>query len=66
MKHYAEMHLYRGAPAVRGWSRYQQTMRDWTLCGISPTASRIRRRAASKTRARHHHRGRPARLRPPP
>jgi hypothetical protein len=37
MKHYAEMHLYRGAPAVRGWSRYQQTMRDWTLCGISPT-----------------------------
>jgi hypothetical protein len=28
------MHLYRGAPAVRSWSKYQETVEDWTLCGI--------------------------------
>jgi hypothetical protein len=26
-------HLYRGAPAVRSWSRYQETVFWWTLCG---------------------------------
>lgn len=28
------VHLYRGAPAVRSWSKYQHTIDDWTLCGI--------------------------------
>jgi hypothetical protein len=28
------MHLFRGAPNVCGWSKYQQTVMDWTLCGI--------------------------------
>ena len=27
-------HLYRGAPFVREWSVHQQTITDWTLCGI--------------------------------
>lgn len=27
-------HLFRGAPTVRGWSKYQETVNDWTLCGI--------------------------------
>ena len=27
------MHLFRGAPSVRGWSKYQQTVMEWTLCG---------------------------------
>lgn len=27
-------HLYRGAPFVRNWSRYQHTVTRWTLCGI--------------------------------
>ena len=27
-------HLYRGVPAVRGWSQHQKTDREWTLCGI--------------------------------
>jgi hypothetical protein len=27
-------HLYRGAPSVRGWSKYQATVEGWTLCGI--------------------------------
>jgi hypothetical protein len=30
-------HLYRGAPAVRSWSKHQQTVWDWTLCGIKRT-----------------------------
>lgn len=30
----ATTHLYRGAPAVRGWSKYQATVKEWTLCGI--------------------------------
>ena len=29
------MHLYRGAPSVRSWSKYQETVEDWTLCGIN-------------------------------
>lgn len=28
------VHLYRGAPAVRSWSKYQTTIEGWTLCGI--------------------------------
>ncbi len=28
------MHLYRGAPCVRSWSKYRETNRRWTLCGI--------------------------------
>jgi hypothetical protein len=28
------LHLFRGAPCVRGWSKYQQTVFRWTLCGI--------------------------------
>jgi hypothetical protein len=27
-----EMHLYRGAPAVRSWSRYQETDKSISLC----------------------------------
>jgi len=27
-------HLYRGAPCVRSWSKYQTTAEGWTLCGI--------------------------------
>lgn len=30
----AVVHLYRGAPAVRSWSKYQTTVKGWTLCGI--------------------------------
>jgi hypothetical protein len=28
------VHLYRGAPGVRNWSRYPQTVTSWTLCGM--------------------------------
>jgi hypothetical protein len=28
------VHLFRGAPGVRSWSKYQATVEDWTLCGI--------------------------------
>lgn len=27
-------HLFRGAAAVRGWSRYRSTIERWTLCGM--------------------------------
>lgn len=27
-------HLFRGAEPVRSWSKYQETVKDWTLCGI--------------------------------
>lgn len=27
-------HLYRGIPAVRSWSKYQETDKRWSLCGI--------------------------------
>jgi len=32
----ATMHLYRyrGAPAVHSWSKYQATVKEWSLCGI--------------------------------
>ena len=28
------VHLFRGAPCVRSWSKYQSTIENWTLCGI--------------------------------
>jgi hypothetical protein len=28
------VHLFRGAPCVRGWSKYQTTINRRTLCGI--------------------------------
>jgi hypothetical protein len=28
------IHLLRGAPAVRSWSKYQTTIESWALCGI--------------------------------
>ena len=30
-----KIHLFRGAPAVRSWSKYQETVEEWTLCGIN-------------------------------
>jgi hypothetical protein len=27
-------HLFRGAPSVRTWSKYKETVKNWTLCGI--------------------------------
>jgi len=29
-----QTHLYRGAPCVRSWSKYQTTVKLWSLCGI--------------------------------
>lgn len=29
-----DVHLLRGSPAVRSWSKYQSTVEAWTLCGI--------------------------------
>jgi len=31
------VHLFRGAPAVRSWSKYRTTDPSWTLCGIRRT-----------------------------
>lgn len=28
------MHLYRGAPAVRSWSKHQEIVESWALCGV--------------------------------
>lgn len=28
------VHLARGAPSVRSWSRYQETDPRWSLCGV--------------------------------
>jgi hypothetical protein len=40
-------HLYRGAPAVRYWSKYQKTDRDWSLCGLrSPAGTCVEEIAA--------------------
>lgn len=30
-----QVHLARGAPPVRGWSRYQATDAGWSLCGCN-------------------------------
>jgi hypothetical protein len=30
----SKTHLFRGAPSVRAWSKYQETDKLWTLCGI--------------------------------
>jgi len=27
------VHLFRGAPPVRSWSKYRSTVAAWTLCG---------------------------------
>jgi hypothetical protein len=36
------VHLYRGAPPVRSWSRYKITDHDWALCGVSePARARV-------------------------
>jgi hypothetical protein len=43
------IHLFRGAPAVRSWSKYRQTVRDWTLCGISGTGIKAVENPASVT-----------------
>src|SRR5215472_8579787 len=37
MKNEDRVHLFRGAPAVRSWSKYRTTDRNWTLCGIRRT-----------------------------
>ena len=29
-----QIHLFRGAPAVRSWSKYQAISEEWTLCGV--------------------------------
>ena len=29
-----DIHLFRGAPAVRSWSKHQTTVAGWTLCGV--------------------------------
>lgn len=42
------VHLFRGAPPVRSWSKYQTTVHDWTLCGIN------RRSAEEPNRGRAH------------
>jgi hypothetical protein len=34
------VHLFRGAPPVRSWSRYKTTVEDWTLCGINRRVGR--------------------------
>jgi hypothetical protein len=36
------VHLYRGAPPVRSWSKYQDAVHGWTLCGIERTFLRSR------------------------
>ena len=28
------VHLYKGSPCVRVWSKYQETDKQWALCGI--------------------------------
>lgn len=30
-----QIHLFRGAPPVRSWSKYKRTEPAWTLCGIA-------------------------------
>ena len=29
------IHLWRGAPATRTWSRYQDTVQAWSVCGVA-------------------------------
>jgi len=29
-----DIHLLRGAPAVRSWSKHEKTVAGWSLCGI--------------------------------
>jgi hypothetical protein len=37
--HESVIHLFRGAPPVREWSKYQATVTGWTLCGIARKAT---------------------------
>ena len=41
------IHLFRGAPSVRSWSKYQETVEGWTLCGINREIGRKTRRPTS-------------------
>lgn len=36
------VHLFRGSPASRSWSKHQETTRSWSLCGMhwGPNAER--------------------------
>jgi hypothetical protein len=40
IEHKPTIHLYRGAPCVRSWSKYQSTVKQWSLCGVYDTRSR--------------------------
>jgi|SRR5215472_773113 len=42
----APVHLLRGSPCVRAWSRYASTVAGWTLCGIRLPRRPFRRQAA--------------------
>src|SRR5262245_32506845 len=42
------VHLHRGAPSVRGWSKYQITDQTRTLCGIQRALNPERRFKPSK------------------
>ena len=42
-------HLYRGASAVRYWSKYKKTNREWSLCGFQFPAGRCVEEAAPVT-----------------
>jgi hypothetical protein len=42
----SEMHLYRGAPVVRSWSRYQETDKGISLC-----AATLRKDSKSRSNA---------------
>ena len=39
----ANIHLYRGAPAVRCWSKHQNTVESWSLCGIQWSKDSVKR-----------------------
>jgi hypothetical protein len=42
-------HLYRGAPLVRSWSKYQTTDQRWTLCGVDRRISSRRGEDATRS-----------------
>ena len=46
------VHLFRGAPSVRSWSKYQKTAEEWTLCGIRRVARGQRQNAGRFNRRR--------------
>lgn len=53
------VHLYRGAPAVRLWSKYQATDQGWTLCGVRRIARGSDKRLAEASHRRPQPRGLP-------